>query len=373
MKSQETDELHYSVLIVEDSHEAGKYLKTALETMDVPFQVTLLPSAEEVILCLADAKFDLLIIDIQLPGMDGVKLVKKIRTKDRKSKIIMQTGIKDADVIASLDTIQIDGFIQKPFKVGQIVDSVRTALGLKPPSDEDPLEEFPDVEEAKFENPEQVESTLQDMIQRLGARETCVIDSKGKILFQVTLSSESDLTDNMLHSLVRARTAAKEIQQYVETDSPRNVFVLRGKGKDILFATIFQFTLVLILNTGATALKVSLAFEELIRIQDAFTRELYRQPIEIFDELPQKAKKSEPVSKKEKKKTELGPEIPDSIPQISDETFEKVLNSSIQKITIPEDNLDNFWESAADSRFNDLSGRNLTFDEAKERGINSIE
>ena len=82
----------------------------------------------------------------------------------------------------------------------------------------------------------------------------------------------------MLESIVKARAAAKELQKYVETDSPRNVFILRGKTTDILFATIYQYTLVLMLNTGATALKVSLAFEELIRIQDAFTRELYRQP-----------------------------------------------------------------------------------------------
>ena len=380
--SKENEEATYSVLIIEDSNEAGKYLKTALETMELPFEVMLLPSAEEAMLTLVDHKFDLLIVDIQLPGMDGVRMVKRIRNRDRQTKIIMQTGLQDAEVLASVDTVQIDGFIQKPFKVGQIVDSVRKALNLEVPEPEATAEVLVEVEEAKFENPEHVETTLTDMIHRLGARETCVLDSHGKILFQATLGGETGVKAEMLESVVKARTAAKELQKYVETDSPRNVFILRGKNTDILFATIYQYTLVLILNTGATALKVSLAFEELIRIQDAFTRELYRQPDEVFEKIPNRPSTpatgslpddEEKTVKREKKKKESTQEMPDSIPQISDEAFQKILNTSIQQIQIPDENLDTFWESAADSRFNDLSGRNLTFDEAKERGLNSIE
>jgi CheY-like chemotaxis protein len=382
MMAKAKEESGYSVLIIEDSKEAGKYLKTALETMDEPFEVTVLPSAEEALLTLVDTKFNLMIVDVQLPGIDGVRMVKRIRNQDRKTKIIMQTGIKSEEVLAAIDTVQIDGFIQKPFKVGQIVDSVRKALNLKAPEPKLPVEAFPDIEEAKFENPEVVAATLTDMINRLGAREACVLDSHGKIGFQALLTDKSGLNEAMLESIVKARAAAKELQKYVETDSPRNVFVLRGKSTDILFATIYQYTLVLVLNTGATALKVSLAFEELIRIQDAFTRELYRQPDDVFDTIPNKPSTPSTGSlledvkspaKKEKKSSEQGKEMPDSIPQISDEAFQKILNTSIQQVQIPEENVDSFWETAADSRFNDLSGRNLSFEEAKEQGLNSIE
>ena len=128
MKPKDSENKTYMVLIVEDSSEAGKFLKTALETMEVPFEVTLLPSAEEGMLALADETYDLLIVDIQLPGMNGIELVKRIRRKDRTTRIIMQTGVQDERMLASLDTIQLDGFIQKPFKVGQIVDAVKNSL-----------------------------------------------------------------------------------------------------------------------------------------------------------------------------------------------------------------------------------------------------
>jgi DNA-binding NarL/FixJ family response regulator len=374
MKKPEPETSHLNVLIIEDSHEAGKYLKTALETMEMAFEITLLPSAEEALLALTDVKYDLLIVDIQLPGMNGIDLVKRIRKKDRATRVIMQTGIQDEQLINSLDTIQIDGFIQKPFKVGQIVDEVRKALNLQPPNDTQEIDVFPEVPEAKFRNPDLVENTLREMIQRLGAKEAIVVDSHGASLFRVILNGESDITDDMLPAFIKARSAVKELQQYVETDSPRNVFVLRGKSTDLLFATIFQYTLLLILNTGATALKVSLAFEELIRIQETFTHELYRQPFEDLEPVPQPGpvRHSEPAAKPVKKATQqerTSPPVDESVPIISDETFEKLLSSSLQPANLPNAGLDNFWESAADSRFEDFSGKNLTFEEAKKRGI----
>ena len=369
MKKQEPEASHYTVLIVEDSHEAGKYLRTALETMEVSFEATLLPSAEEAMLALSDAKYDLMIIDIQLPGMNGIDLVKRIRKKDRVTKVIMQTGVQDEALISSLDTIQIDGFIQKPFKVGQIVDAVRTALNLQAPEDTQEIEVFPEVSEAKFQNPDLVENTLREMIQRLGAQEAIVIDSHGVPLFFVSQNAKAEIPDEMLSACIKARSATKELQHYVETDSPRNVFVLRGKTNDLLFATIFQYTLLLILNTGATALKVSLAFEELIRIQETFTHELYRKPLE---EQPQQPK-PKTAAKQPGKSAPLEPEPvvmeEEIIPTISDETFEKLLNSSLQSANASEDHMDDFWETAADSRFNDLSGKNLTYEEARKRGI----
>jgi DNA-binding response OmpR family regulator len=369
MKQKETEEKSYLILIVEDSFEAGKFLRTALETMKVPFEVTLLPSAEEAILALADAAYDLLIVDIQLPGMNGIDLVKRVRRKDRVTRIIMQTGVQDERLISSLDTIQLDGFIQKPFKVGQIVDAVKTALNLPQSDPIQPAEISPVVEEAKFQNPDQVETTLRDLIQRLGATETIVLDSKGAILFHVSINGASAASVEMFPSILKARTATKELQRYVQTDSPRNIFVLRGKSTDILIATIYQYTLVLMLNTGATALKVSLAFEELIHIQESFTRELYRRPTQ---ELKQPAA-DHPIDSFINDRVELDEPSVDPIPMISDETFEKLLSSSLQKSSVPNENLDTYWESAADSRFHDQSGKNLSYDEAKKRGIGPID
>ena len=274
-------------------------------------------------------------------------------------------------MIASLDAIQLDGFIQKPFKVGQIVDAVKSALRL-PDDEPGPVEEiFPDVAEAKFQNPEQVETTLRELIQRLGAKETIVLDSKGNVLFRVSLNGVPGAASDMFPAILKARTATKEIQRYVQTDSPRNVFVLRGKSTDILFATIFQYTLVLILNTGATALKVSLAFEELIHIQESFTRELYREPaFEMEQPIPAKLHE---VPVEESENTMMMDVDLDPIPLISDETFEKLLSNSLQQINVPEENLDTYWDSAADSRFHDFNGKNLSYEEAKKRGIGPVE
>jgi CheY-like chemotaxis protein len=370
MKQKESEIKSYLVLIVEDSFEAGKFLKTALETMDTPFEATLLPSAEEALLALSDTTYDLMIVDIQLPGMNGIELVKRLRRKDRATRIIMQTGMQDERLLSLLETIQLDGFIQKPFKVGQIVDAVKSALHLPMEELTPSMEIFPDVEEAKFQNPEKVETTLRELIQRLGATETIVLDSKGGVLFHVSLNGAPGAVPDMFPAILKARTATKDIQRYVQTDSPRNVFVLRGKKTDILFATIFQYTIVLILNTGATALKVSLAFEELIHIQESFTRELFREPTFDMEPTQPTHPREEPVRVPEE--SVMSEVDLDPIPLISDETFEKLLSNSLQQINVPEESLDTYWDSAADSRFHDFNGKNLSYEEAKKRGIGPV-
>ncbi len=71
---------------------------------------------------------DVVITDINLPGIDGIELLKRVQTADPNIPVILITGYSDIDIaIAALKSGAFD-FILKPFKNDQIVISVQKAM-----------------------------------------------------------------------------------------------------------------------------------------------------------------------------------------------------------------------------------------------------
>ncbi len=78
-------------------------------------------------------KFDLILLDVMLPKMDGFEICAKIREQDKSQPIIMLTAkTADDDVINGL-TLGADDYVAKPFSVAQLVLRVKAVLRrLKP-------------------------------------------------------------------------------------------------------------------------------------------------------------------------------------------------------------------------------------------------
>ena len=73
-------------------------------------------------------RFDLILLDIMLPGMDGFEVCERIRARDREQPIIMLTAKSgDEDIIQGL-TLGADDYVAKPFSVAQLVLRVQAVL-----------------------------------------------------------------------------------------------------------------------------------------------------------------------------------------------------------------------------------------------------
>ena len=73
-------------------------------------------------------KFDLILLDIMLPGMDGYQICNEIRLKDRDQPIIMLTAkTSDEEIIQGLK-LGADDYVAKPFSIQQLVLRVEAVL-----------------------------------------------------------------------------------------------------------------------------------------------------------------------------------------------------------------------------------------------------
>jgi two-component system chemotaxis response regulator CheY len=63
--------------------------------------------------------FDLVISDFNMPEMNGLELLSKVRNESRnkKQKFIMLTAETDTDLIINSKNLKVDGYILKPFKI----------------------------------------------------------------------------------------------------------------------------------------------------------------------------------------------------------------------------------------------------------------
>lgn len=69
-------------------------------------------------------KVDLILLDINMPGMNGMDALKKINTNYPEVKVIMCTAVKDQAVIDKAYELGVTGFVTKPFKPDEIVTCI---------------------------------------------------------------------------------------------------------------------------------------------------------------------------------------------------------------------------------------------------------
>jgi two-component system response regulator RegX3 len=114
------------ILIVEDE----EAIRTGL--MDVlvfhGFEVDCAADGNEGLDKALGGSFDLILLDIMLPGMDGFEICNRIRSRDRDQPIIMLTArSSDEDIIQGL-SLGADDYVAKPFSVAQLVLRVQAVL-----------------------------------------------------------------------------------------------------------------------------------------------------------------------------------------------------------------------------------------------------
>lgn len=113
------------ILVVEDDKAVRKLITTTLETQD--FQYHTAQTGEASILEAVSNQPDIIILDLGLPDMDGIDIIKKVRTWSNVPIIVVSARSEDRDKIDALDA-GADDYLTKPFSVEELLARLRVSL-----------------------------------------------------------------------------------------------------------------------------------------------------------------------------------------------------------------------------------------------------
>jgi len=117
------------VLIVDDEEEFVQSLSERLTIRD--FDVTTSLSGEDALKKLKGYNFDLVILDVAMPGMDGVEVLREIKRIKPLTEVIMLTG--HATVEAAIEGMKLGAldFFMKPCEIEELVAKINKAYEKK--------------------------------------------------------------------------------------------------------------------------------------------------------------------------------------------------------------------------------------------------
>ena len=123
-------------MVVEDDAPLRVTLATSLHAHG--YTVTEAASAEEAIVLTEQRAPDLLLLDLTLPGADGLVALRRLRTFTDAPIVVLTVRDGKADKLAALDG-GADDYVTKPFDLDELLARVRAALRRTPDSDTRPL------------------------------------------------------------------------------------------------------------------------------------------------------------------------------------------------------------------------------------------
>ena len=113
-----------NILVVEDDRQIRKLMSTTLSANGYNIECAI--DGEQAIMAVSTNKFDIVLLDLGLPDIDGVTVIKKIREWSNIPIIVVSARGEDSDKISALDN-GADDYLTKPFSIDELMARIRVA------------------------------------------------------------------------------------------------------------------------------------------------------------------------------------------------------------------------------------------------------
>jgi len=115
-----------SILIADDDIDLTSTLSEYLSGEH--FDVTTASDGEQAISHLRKKKFNVAVLDIKMPKVDGFEVLKFIRSDYPDTKIIILTGYADLKNVMECKKLGADDVIEKPYEIGDLINAIEFVL-----------------------------------------------------------------------------------------------------------------------------------------------------------------------------------------------------------------------------------------------------
>lgn len=349
------------VLIVDDSKDIGRMIAAAVGTLDPGVQVKIEPSAEEAVLEITRQVFDLLVVDIRLPGVNGLDLTRRIRSRNPGLKIIQISGLDDPQVVSEALEAGANAFFHKPISMSEFLKTAAVFLGLR--SAEPEVQISLDLQNEALA--ESMAEVLASARKALNGIAVVMTDSRGHIVLQAGKLPDPDLETSLVPEITDALLASARVGVRLGELHPEHILGFKGPAYHVVVAPVFAgYALMIFLRVEKSSLRLALAFEEAMQAQ----QDLYQ----LIQSSPGGLAESAPVSEPESN-VPASPEVADHVPvpehgaspagndqepaasgrqppaSIPEEPAGTAHASTAEKVSL-EDSLENLLRASADSK-----------------------
>ena len=131
------------ILLVEDTEQLNKALTTVLRRNS--YVVDSAFDGEEALIFIGQYQYDLIILDIMLPKVNGLEVLKRIRGSNNQTPVLLLTAKSTTeDKITGLD-LGADDYLAKPFVIDELLARIRALLRRTPQMNEETILTFGDL------------------------------------------------------------------------------------------------------------------------------------------------------------------------------------------------------------------------------------
>lgn len=217
------------ILIVEDDKTILEGLKFCLEKEN--FLVEIASNAKETLKKLTNCPVDLLLLDINLPDMNGLELFKKIRTIKDIPTIFLTANDLETTIVEALDR-GADDYITKPFKTRELISRINSVIRRTSKKGSSNILKIKDItihlnDASVYKRDEKINLTaLEYKILLIMFMNPDKVFTRESILADIWDTDEAYVNDNTLTVYI------KRIREKIEDDpaSPKIIFTIRGLG-----------------------------------------------------------------------------------------------------------------------------------------------
>ena len=136
MSAENLDKNVPRVLVVDDEKAIQRFLKNALSSAE--FSVHVAENGKEALAAAVAIRPDLIILDLGLPDMDGVEVLRRLREWTQVPIIILSVRDREDEKVTALDS-GADDYLTKPFGIGELLARMRVALRKSIPQSPEPV------------------------------------------------------------------------------------------------------------------------------------------------------------------------------------------------------------------------------------------
>lgn len=124
------------VLVVDDERAIRRFLRTSLNAYN--YMVYEASSGQEALTAVISHRPDLLILDLGLPDLDGIEVIRQLREWTRLPIIVLSVRERESDKVSALDA-GADDYLTKPFGIGELMARLRVAVRRTAQLDPEPV------------------------------------------------------------------------------------------------------------------------------------------------------------------------------------------------------------------------------------------